>query len=273
MGNNQPIGIFDSGIGGLTVAAAIQHKIPNEEICYVGDSDRCPYGNKKPEQVIQYACEICDFLVGKNVKMLVVACNTATAVALPTLTDRYNIPVVGVIQPGAKAAIKSQGKQIGVIGTEVTIASGAYESEIHLYDENVEVWSQSCPAFVPLVEQGRFEGIEVEQIVQASLQELMKHSIDTLILGCTHYPLLQNVIQRVVGFDVNIISSASATAERVHQFLAEHGALADRKLTRSIQQYFTTGDVSQMRKALREWFFFPENEWMVDSILLSSLGS
>ncbi|OFW75053.1 MAG: glutamate racemase, partial [Alicyclobacillus sp. RIFOXYA1_FULL_53_8] len=222
----RPIGVFDSGIGGLTVAAAISRELPNEQIYYFGDTARCPYGDRDPEEVVQYSIQVLDFLYEQGVKMLVVACNTATAAALPILVERYDVPVLGVIQPGARAAttISGHGK-IGVIGTAVTVRSGAYEWAVKEVDNSADVISLACPAFVPLVERGDLQGPEVESIVRESLETLVAQSVDTLILGCTHYPLLQDTIQLVMGSRVRLISSAEETAREVRLRLAAAGEL------------------------------------------------
>lgn len=256
MVNDKPIGVFDSGIGGLTVAAAISRELPKEQILYFGDTARCPYGDRKPEEVQEFSIQVLDFLYEQGVKILVVACNTATAVALPVLEKRYDVPVLGVVRPGARAATKhpNHGK-IGVIGTAVTIQSRAYSRAIETMDMDANVYSLACPAFVPLVEQGQWSGPDVEQVVASTLAPLMAESVDTLILGCTHYPLLQSTIQRVMGERVTLISSAEETAREVKMMLVQSGQLssADHHFN---NQYFTSGDGSKLRLALQEWFHF-----------------
>lgn len=250
----RPIGVFDSGIGGLTVAAAISRELPNEQIYYFGDTARCPYGDRDPEEVVQYSIQVLDFLYAQGVKMLVVACNTATAVALPILVARYKVPVLGVIQPGARAATASTGHgKIGVIGTAVTIGSGAYERAVKEVDKSADVHSLACPAFVPLVERGDWRGPEVESIVRQSLDSLLAESVDTLILGCTHYPLLQETIQLVMGSHVRLISSAEETAREVRLRLSATGEL-HRSTLRLEHQYFTSGEGERLRSALAQWF-------------------
>lgn len=249
---NLPIGVFDSGIGGLTVASAIGREMPGERIYYFGDTARCPYGDRNPQEVTRYSVEICDFLVEQGVKMLVVACNTATASALDTLVRRYHVPVVGVIQPGAKAAVDvSAGGAIGVIGTAVTVQSGAYERAVKARSPETVVYSLACPTFVPLVEQGIWGGADAERVVRAGLLPLTATMIDTLILGCTHYPHLQSVIQSVMGPGVRLISSAHETAREVNRTLSRLQLLADREPAPN--RYFTTGDGSKMRLALARW--------------------
>ncbi|MCL6633009.1 MAG: glutamate racemase [Alicyclobacillus herbarius] len=251
----QPIAVFDSGLGGLTVVAEMIAALPNEKILYFGDTARCPYGDRTPQEVLEFSLQIADFLLEQQVKLLVVACNTATAVALPDLIERSPIPVIGVIQPGARAAVNranARRKRIGVIGTAVTIASGAYADAIHSFDPDVDVVSLACPRFVPLVESGRCDGPEVEQVVRESLMPLLMYDIDALILGCTHYPLLAGPIGRVAGPEVQLISSAAETAKEVFRVLDE------KKLFRTEETlprhcFYTTGNGVRMRVALEGW--------------------
>jgi glutamate racemase len=252
-----PIGVFDSGIGGLTVASAIHQELPHERILYFGDTARCPYGNRNPEEVLQFSIQICDFLCEQGVKMLVVACNTATAAALHILERRYPIPVIGVIQPGARAALQSSSyDSIGVIGTVVTVRSGAYEQAIKKHSPNATVYSVACPTFVPLVERGQWEGEAVEHAVRNGLRPLMATNIDALILGCTHYPHLLPAIQRVMGGRVHLISSAHETAVEVKSVLSSRQALSS--FTSGVQdRFFTTGDGAKMRVALARWLDVP----------------
>jgi glutamate racemase len=248
-----PIGVFDSGIGGLSVASAIHHELSQERIFYFGDTARCPYGDRDPEEVVQFSVQICDFLYDLGVKVLVVACNTATAAALPILTRRYDVPVIGVIQPGARAAARATtGDRIGVIGTAVTVRSGAYESAIKEKSPNARVYSLACPTFVPLVEQGLWKGKETEQAVRAGLLPLLATDIDTLILGCTHYPHLQETIQQVMGENVRLISSAYETAADVRRILTLSNLLTTRP-ERVPDVFYTTGDGAKMRVALTRW--------------------
>lgn len=248
-----PIGVFDSGIGGLSVTSAIHQALPQERIFYFGDTARCPYGDRHPEEVVQFSVQICDFLYDMGVKVLVVACNTATAAALPALDQRYPIPVIGVIQPGARAAVQSSSYDcIGVIGTEVTVRSGAYERAIKERSAKAAVYSLACPSFVPLVERGVWEGEEAEQAVRAGLLPLLATNIDALILGCTHYPHLQTVIQSVVGNQVQLISSAHETALEVKQILTVADNLCNHEKSKE-DVFFTTGDGIKMRLALSRW--------------------
>jgi glutamate racemase len=223
------IGIFDSGVGGLTVLQQIARLLPRELLVYLGDTARYPYGPKSAEVVTQYSCENTDFLMERGLKMLVVACNTASAVALEALRERYTFPVIGVIEPGAQAAIRrSKNGRIGVIGTKATIASGAYTQALRAIDSSVEIYTRACPLFVPLVEEGWVDN-EVARATIALYLGSLKHSgIDTLILGCTHYPLLKKAIGAFLGPTVCLVDSAEETAKTVRSTLMS-ARLARRK--------------------------------------------
>lgn len=238
------IGVIDSGVGGLTVAHELMRQLPKEKLIYLGDTLRCPYGPRPEEEVRQYTWEMVHFLLQKKIKMLVIACNTATAFTLKELEEHLNIPVIGVIQPGARAAIKhSRTGQIGVIGTEGTIKSNAYPQALQKIKENLTVTPLACPKFVPLVERGITKGQEAEAIVRESLKPFTTgKQIDTLILGCTHYPLLTETIQKTIGQDVEIISSGEETAREVSTILDVHQLLAKHKRT-VYHEFFTTGDL------------------------------
>ena len=215
----RPIGIFDSGLGGLTVVKSIKKLLPNESILYFGDTARLPYGLKSKELVIQYSTQIADFLIKKDVKMIIIACNTATAMALEELRNNFkNIPIIGVIEPGSvQASVDSINKKIGIIGTVATIKSKAYESALRSIDKNIEVFSKDCPLFVPFVEEGMVEGEAINLIVEHYLSGF-KDNIDTMILGCTHYPLLETVIKKYVD-DIILVDSASAVVEHANNIL------------------------------------------------------
>ena len=222
MNSDSPIGLFESGIGGLTVLHQIIEKLPRENTVYLGDTARSPYGTKSVETVLRYSFENADFLIQKGVKLLVVACNTSTAIALEALEKNLSVPVVGVIEPGAKAALaKTRSGKIGVIGTEATIQSGAYTQALKRLDPRVEVYSRACPLFVPLVEEGWLDNEVVEKTVESYLTSLKRSGIDTLILGCTHYPLLKKAIRRFMGRDVQLVDSAEETANEVSALLKE----------------------------------------------------
>lgn len=234
------IGIFDSGVGGLTVLKEIIHVLPQEDTIYLGDTARVPYGTKSPETVTRYARQIARFLVDKGIKLLVVACNTATAVALDSLSAEFPIPVVGVVEPGARRAVEvtKRGK-IGVIGTEGTIRSGAYTRAIKEIDPAVEVITRPCPLFVPLVEEGWTDDDVAELVARRYLEPLTESGIDTLVLGCTHYPLLKRTISRVMGDGVTLVDSARETARTVHGILERTGSLRPES-ERGIHHFYVT---------------------------------
>jgi len=207
-----PIGVFDSGVGGLTVLQALRRRLPHRDFVYLGDTARVPYGRKPPQMVVEFATGIADFLCGLGVEGLVVACNTASAVALPTLVERSSVPVWGVIDPGVEAAARvTRTGNVGVIGTKGTIGSGAYQ--LRLEARGLHPWSQACPMLVHVVEEGLADSPEAELLVREYLRQ--RPEIDTLILGCTHYPLLRDVIQKAVGGSVTLVDSAEVTAETV----------------------------------------------------------
>lgn len=222
-----PIGIFDSGVGGLTVYRALHDRLPNEHFIYLGDTARVPYGTKSLATVERYAIENSEFLASRGVKLLVVACNTASALALPRIRERIGIDVVGVIGPGGRKAVeitRSRTKpRIGVIATEATVASNAYYTAIRRASVDAEVSQVSCPLFVPLAEEGWVDEPETHSIAAKYLAKMNEFSPHALVLGCTHYPILRDVIQRTVGENVTLIDSGEATAEEVEQLLIERG--------------------------------------------------
>ncbi len=242
--NRRPIGIFDSGIGGLTVVRELMHQLPHESLLYYGDTARVPYGNKSPDTVRRFSREILDFLLSRNVKLVVVACNTATAHALEELQRVATVPVEGVIEPGARAAVQaSRSGRIGVIGTAGTIASGAYERAIHHQDGKVEVTARACPLFVPLVEEGWLEHPASRLIAEEYLAPLAQHRIDTLVLGCTHYPLLKPLLASVLGPSIALIDSAEQTAAAVARELS-HSTL-HAPATQTGHVHFVVSDAPQ----------------------------
>jgi glutamate racemase len=220
--NRAPIGIFDSGIGGLTVARAIYDRLPHESTIYFGDTARVPYGPKSPDTVKRYSLEILQWLLDQGVKAIVVACNTSTAHALRTLQEASAVPVLGVIKPGARAAIGTGGGgPIGVIGTVGTIASDAYKRAIQALAPGVPVVQRACPLFVPLVEEGWFDHPATELVAADYLRELRESCVRSLVLGCTHYPLLKPLLQRIMGPEVSLIDSGQATAVALETILAD----------------------------------------------------
>jgi glutamate racemase len=227
--NPAPIGIFDSGIGGLTVTRAIFDRLPGESTIYFGDTARVPYGPKSPDTVRRYSLEILEWMIRQGVKLVVVACNTSTAHALDVLRASSPVPVIGVIEPGARAAIAaSRGGTIGVIGTAGTIASGAYGRAIRAISPGAVVVEQACPLFVPLVEEGWFDHPATELVAREYLGRLREAGVDTLVLGCTHYPLLKPLLARVMGPEVRLIDSAEETATVVAGTLGSSGQEAPR---------------------------------------------
>lgn len=224
---NRPIGVFDSGVGGLTVVKEIRRFLPREDILYIGDTLRCPYGPRPLAEVRKFALEIADFLVKKGIKALVVACNTASSAALEDLREIYpHIPVIGVVEPGARAAlVYTQNKKVGVIGTVGTISSGSYERALKAIDPEVVVISKATPELVDFVERGELEGPIVESVIKEYLKDMISAGIDTLILGCTHYPLLQKAIEKIVGQGIKVVSSASETARELNAILSDRRLL------------------------------------------------
>lgn len=215
-----PIGVFDSGVGGLTVAAAMRELLPAENIFYIGDTARVPYGGKSAATVERYSVEITGLLLAEQAKMIVVACNTASALAIPRLQEILRVPVIGVIEPGARAAVEqTRSGHVGVIGTRATVYSRAYERAIHALDPAVKVTSRPCPMLVPLIEEGWLEDPITDQVIRRYLEELLEAGIDTLVLGCTHYPLLSEAIARFAGPSVKLVDSARNCALAVKRLL------------------------------------------------------
>lgn len=222
--NNRPIGVFDSGIGGLTVLKEIFRELPDENTIYLGDTARVPYGIRSAETVTRYSFENAGFLESRGIKLLVVACNTASAVSLDKIRERVSVPVVGVIEPGARGSVRAtKNKRVGVIGTEATINSSAYEKEIRKVDPDAEVIGLPCPLFVPLVEEGFTDNEIALMVTKNYLNGIKDKGIDTLVLGCTHYPLLKSVISRVMGDEIRLIDSAIETVREVKSILIEAG--------------------------------------------------
>ncbi|MDE6026366.1 MAG: glutamate racemase [Lachnospiraceae bacterium] len=224
-----PIGVFDSGVGGLTVVREIMRQLPSEDVIYFGDTARVPYGSKSKQTVLKYSKQIVRFLMTKKVKAIVVACNTASALALEDMREEMEVPVVGVVRPGAKmAAEKSKTKSVGIIATEGTIKSGIYMEYIRQLDSDVTVIGKACPLFVPLVEEGLIEDRITDDMVDRYLSELKAYNVDVLVLGCTHYPLLANPIQRYMGENVTLVNPAYETAKELKSILGESGLLCSK---------------------------------------------
>jgi glutamate racemase len=247
---SRPIGVFDSGIGGLTVVRALMERLPYENILYFGDTARVPYGIKSVQTISQYTAEIARFLLDKNVKLLIIACNTMAAVAAQNVRDLSAVPVLDVIEAGALAA--RGGKRIGVIGTPTTINSNAYTRAIHEHTPGSRIYSHACALFVPLVEEGWLDHPVTRMTAQEYLKPLLAENIDTLVLGCTHYPLLKPLLREVVGQAVSLVDSAEAMAEQAAQVLSEQG-LAHPSQTAPSYEYYVT-DVPQRFQTIGERF-------------------
>ncbi|WP_144510999.1 glutamate racemase [Bacillus sp. FJAT-22090] len=252
-----PIGVIDSGVGGLTVAKEIMRHLPNEEIIYIGDTARCPYGPRSSEEVRKFTWQLAMALAKMNIKMLVIACNTATAVALNSLNKKMPFPVIGVIFPGARAAIKATKKnEIVVLGTSGTIKSGAYEKAISALNTSSKVIPLACPTFVPLVESNEYEGEFARKMVFETLLPLKNEQFDTIILGCTHYPLLQKHIEEAVGQNVKVLSSAEETAQDVMEYLNYHRMHHPEQMKKT-PVFYTTGSVPIFKTIVEKWLELP----------------
>lgn len=250
---NGPIGYIDSGVGGLTVVKVAQSKLPNEQIVYIGDEARMPYGAKSPDQIIEYTSQMVDFLVQqKKIKLLVIACNTATACALPVITKKYQIPIIGVVNSGAKMAVQAtKNKQIAVIATQATVDSDAYYQALKIIDQDLNIQQIAVPEFVELVESGDYKKASAQKIVEQSLSSIT--DFDTLILGCTHFPIIQDLIGIAVGDQVNLIDPAYGVVEDVAKILAEqqiNNIDDNQSLT---NQYFTTGNLNRFNQIANDW--------------------
>ncbi len=245
------IGIFDSGVGGLTVAREIMRQLPQENIIYFGDTARLPYGSKSPETILRYSRQITHFLLSKNVKAIVVACNTASAFALEGLQEEFDLPIIGVIHPGARAAAAaSKTGRIGVIGTEGTIGSEIYAITIARYRADAQVMGKACPLFVPLVEEGWLEDSVTEEIARRYLSAFEGSDIDTLIMGCTHYPLLRSLLGRILGDRVNLVNPAYETARSLKELLeANQLDYEGEDQLRQIRHQFFVSDAADKFKA------------------------
>ncbi|TMV48383.1 glutamate racemase [Paenibacillus mesophilus] len=250
---HQAIAILDSGVGGLTVAKEVMRQLPQEEIIYFGDTERAPYGPRAADEVLKFTEQIVSYLLQFNPKMIIIACNTATAIALQHIRSQVGIPVVGVVQPGARAAIKkTRSGTIGVIGTENTIRSGAYQHALQAINPHIQVVGLACPTLVPLVEKRLYRSNEAKQTVRESLRPLMNSPIDCLILGCTHYPFLASAIAEVIGPRVAMISSADETAREVSAILHHRGQLAQSGKI-PVHRFFCSGDPGMFQAIAQEW--------------------
>ena len=249
----QPIGVFDSGIGGLTVVKALMEDLPSESVVYFGDTARVPYGTKSKSTIVRFSLENVEFLLRFGVKCIVIACNTSSSLALPTLRKYFKVPIVGVIRPGALAAVHAtRNKRIGVIGTRATISSRAYEIAIKRLDPSVKVFSESCPLFVPLVEEGWLNGAISRLAAGRYLKPLIRQRIDTLIMGCTHYPLLAQTIHKELGAAVALVDSAKQTAQEVHGVLSGTDTLSHNH-SRARYRFFVTDEPTHFNRISQQF--------------------
>lgn len=265
--DNRPIGIFDSGLGGLTVVKEIKRLLPEESLIYLGDTARVPYGTRSKEIVTNFAREDAEFLIKKDVKCIVIACNTASALAYKTLKKEISIPIFNVIEPGAKKALQeSRNKNIGVIGTRATISSKAYEKELVRGNKLVKVHSVPCPLFVPLIEEGETEGKMIQAVVEKYLRDLKKADIDTLILGCTHYPIIKNVIAGYMKDSMTYVNPESEVASQLKEYLTIHKLLSDGRNNKAVNYYVT--DINNRFVEVAEMFLGEKISNNIQKVLL-----
>lgn len=249
--HNAPIGVFDSGVGGLTVAREIMRQLPNERIVYFGDTARVPYGSKSPETITRYSRQIVRFLQTQQVKAIVIACNSASACALETLEKETNLPIIDVVRPGARTALETtRNGKIGVIATEATISSGIYKRYIEESNKSVRTISKACPLFVPLVEEGLWEDPVTDEIAGRYLAELIDSGIDTLILGCTHYPLIRSTVGRIMGEKVSLVNPAYETARALKRLLEKKGLESEKRpgLGTELYRFFVSDAADKFQK-------------------------
>lgn len=266
-----PIGIFDSGIGGLTVAKRIIAMLPNENIVYFGDTARVPYGTKSNDTVIEYSYQDAQFLINNNVKLIIVACNTASSIAINKLKKKFDIPIIGMIEPGTNLAIETtKNGRIGVIGTDATISNKAYSSELNSVKKNLKIIEKPCPLFVPIAEEGWLDHEATKLIAKEYLQDLIDFRVDTVILGCTHYPLLSGVIQEVMGDGVTLIDSGMAASLEVEDYLNGRGVRNDSNQLGTHQFYVS--DLPSKFKSVAERFLGTEVKH-IEKIDIDSLHS
>lgn len=248
--SNLPIGLFDSGVGGLTVLKQIYRQMPNESILYFGDTARLPYGTKSPEEILQYVREIIDWMLGRGVKMIIMACNTSSALALEIVQDEYNIPILGLILPGARAAVQN-GKRIGVIATPATAASNAYKKAIKEVNSTVQVWQIGCPEFVMLIEQNQINSPYTRKVAHEYLQPLIEQNIDTLIYGCTHYRHLEKVFYSILPPSVTIIDPAESIVVSAEKELELMGLKNNQASPSTL--FYVSGSPQQFATLSQQW--------------------
>jgi glutamate racemase len=252
--NNLPIGFIDSGVGGLTVVKEVMKLLPDEEILFVGDSSRNPYGPLPLDVVNQYARQMAAFLVQKGIKLLVIACNTATVSSLDILQKELDIPVIGVIEAGSKAAAAlTQNNEVGIIATEATVDSCEYEFKIKSFNHEAVIYSKAVPEFVKLVENNHINNSETENVISKALTEFKDTTIDTFVLGCTHYPLLQSAIQNYFGERITIVNPAINTAQQVEELLREHNLFKDSNTQKQRHTFYTSGSTELFNNIALQW--------------------
>lgn len=248
MSSDAPIGVFDSGVGGLTVAREIMRQIPNETIIYFGDTARVPYGNKSQETIIKYSRQIIHFLINKGVKAIVIACNTASAFALETVKHEFDIPIIGVVRPGANAAAAaSHNGRIGVIATEGTISSHIYKDFLSMTNPNIQVFGKACPLLASLVEEGMIDDSVTDEMIKRYISELIEKDIDTLILGCTHYPLLRHAISRFVGNDISLVNPAYETARSLKELLLSSNIMCETPIATPNHKFYVSDGAEKFK--------------------------
>lgn len=252
--SKKAIGFMDSGVGGLTVAKLAMEKLQNENIAYLGDEARLPYGEKSKEEIQQYSLQIANFLIEKeDIKMLVIACNTATSYALDYLRKHLLIPVIGVVNPGSIAAVNNtKTNRVGLIATNGTVKSGAYEQEINKINNNIEVFSQGCPRFVPMVENQEYKDAKKQEVVDDDLLTINMDNVDTLILGCTHFPIMREMIQKSVGDSVKLIDPGYETVKQIKTILQQNHIENDEEGD-TTYSFYTTGDADNFNQVANEW--------------------
>jgi len=252
--NNAPVGIFDSGLGGLTVMKAVMQLMPREDLVYFGDTARVPYGTKSPASIIKFSRQNADVLIERGVKAIVVACNSSTSYALETLKEHAGIPVIGVIEPGVRRALAmTRNGRIGVIATRATVASRKYQDSLLALNEDVSVVQQACPLFVPLVEEGWYARAVTESIAREYLKPLQRRRVDTLILGCTHYPLLKTVLRRVMGPDVQLVDSAHEVSRDLADELTRQGLAAAPRRRAARYEFLVSDEPEQFQRLARRF--------------------
>lgn len=256
--DNRAIGVFDSGIGGLTVVKELNKILPNESIIYLGDTARVPYGDRSKETITKFSLECAKFLEEKNIKALVIACNTVSAIAIEEIKKRLNVEVIGVILPGSEMAIKTtKNKRIGIIGTSATINSGAYENSIKKLDDGVEIFSKACPLFVPIIENSQQDSDLAKTTIEYYLKDLTDREIDTIVMGCTHYPILENSIKSIVKDDIELINPAKETAEIVKNYLERKNLLNEKNAN---FEFFVTDNRKKFENSIKNILDLKEYE-------------